>query len=269
MGAARARTTLRETRSAVKKFGTMKKSLLLGAIALISMGVIAPAMAADLPARPYTKAPEAFMPAIYDWSGVYVGLNGGWGTANRCFDMTGPAVVGPEGCHNTQGGFAGGQIGYRWQLSSWVFGFDLQGDWADLRGSNVSLISGDTNRSHIDAFGMFTGQVGYAWNTALLYFKGGAAVVADRNEILTNGAVLATASGDNRWGGTVGAGIEFSFAPNWSAAIEYNHLFIANNNTNFVTPAGTLVSSDRIHGDADLVSVRVNYRWGGPVVAKY
>jgi len=70
-------------------------------------------------------------------------------------------------------------------------------------------------------------------------------------------------------GGTLGAGIEFSFAPNWSAAIEYNHLFIPNNNTNFVTPAGVVISADRIHGDADLVSVRVNYRWGGPVVAKY
>ena len=59
-------------------------------------------------------------------------------------------------------------------------------------------------------------------------------------------------------------------APNWSAAFEYNHLFIATNNTTFTTFVGsTVVSGDRIHGDADLVSVHVNYRWGGPVVAKY
>ena len=255
----------------MKKIGTMKKSFLFGALALISLGAMTPAMAADLPARPYTKAPEMMIPALYDWSGVYVGVNGGWGTTHRCFDQTGPTLIGPDGCHNTNGGFAGGQIGYRWQMSSWVFGFDLQGDWADLKGSNVSILnSPNVNRSRIDDFGLFTGQVGYAWNTALLYFKGGAAVVADRNEVLSNaGTVLATASGENRWGGTVGAGIEFSFAPNWSAAFEYNHLFIANNNTNFVTPAGTLISSDRIHGDTDLVSVRVNYRWGGPVVGKY
>jgi outer membrane immunogenic protein len=261
--------TLRESEARVKKIGTMQKSFLFGALALISLGV-APAVAADLPARTYTKAPEAFVPAFYDWSGVYVGVNGGWGTSRRCFDQTGPTVIGPDGCHDTSGGFAGGQIGYRWQMSSWVFGFDLQGDWADLKGSNVSILTpANVNRSHIDDFGLFTGQVGYAWNTALLYFKGGAAVVADRNEVLTNGAVLATASGDNRWGGTVGAGIEFSFAPNWSAAIEYNHLFIPNNNTQMITPAGTLLTTDRVHGDADLVSVRVNYRWGGPVVAKY
>ncbi len=121
----------------------------------------------------------------------------------------------------------------------------------------------------MDAFGLFTGQVGYAFNTALLYLKGGAAVVADRNDILSNGVVIATSSGDNRWGGTVGAGVEFSFAPNWSAAVEYDHLFIANNNTNFTTTAGAPVSSDRIGGGADMVTVRVNYRWGGPVVAKY
>jgi outer membrane immunogenic protein len=140
-----------------------------------------------------------------------------------------------------------------------------------LKGSNLSLITGNTNRSRIDDFGLFTGQVGYAWNTALLYFKGGAAVIGDRNDIIANnGAVIATSSGDNRWGGSVGAGIEFSFAPNWSAAVEYNHLFIANNNTTFTNQnTGAVISSDHIHGDADLVSVRVNYRWGGPVVAKY
>jgi outer membrane immunogenic protein len=122
----------------------------------------------------------------------------------------------------------------------------------------------------MDAFGLFTGQVGYAWNTALLYLKGGAAVVADRNDILfSNGVVAATASGDNRWGGTVGVGVEFSFAPNWSAAVEYDHLFIGNNTTTFTAPTGVFFTSDRIRGDADLVTVRVNYRWGGPVVAKY
>ena len=248
----------------------MTKGLLLSAVALVTLSIAAPAVAADLPARTYTKAPD-MVPVAYDWSGVYVGLNGGWGTANRCFDQTGPTVTGPDGCHTTSGGFAGGQLGYRWQMSSWVFGLEGQGDWANLRGSNVSILnSPNVNRSRIDDFGLFTGQVGYAWNTALLYFKGGAAVVADRNDVLSNGSVIATSSGDNRWGGTVGGGIEFSFAPNWSAAVEYNHLFIANNNTTFTNQnTGAVVSSDRIRGDADLVSVHVNYRWGGPVVAKY
>ncbi len=247
----------------------MKKSLLRGAVALVAMGMLAPAMAADLPPAPTYKAPM-MVPAVYDWSGVFVGVNGGWGSAHRCWDQLGPAVA-PEGCHNTTGGFAGAQAGYRWQTGPLVWGFEAQGDWASLHGSNISLVTpADTNRSRIDALGLFTGQIGYAFNTALLYFKAGGAMIADRNDIMKNGAVFATAAGDNRWGGTVGAGVEFSFAPNWSAAVEYDHLFIANNNTTFTNIAGgTSFSTDRIHGDADLVSVHVNYRWGGPVVAKY
>lgn len=252
------------------------KGFLLGAVGLVAVSVAAtsmaaPALAADLPARTYSKAP-VMIPATYDWSGVYLGINGGWGTERRCWDSISAAgtFIAADGCHDTSGAVAGGQIGYRWQMSSWVFGLEGQGDWADLRGSSVSLLNtANVNRSRMDGFGMFTGQAGYAWNTALLYLKGGAAVVADRNDILSGGVVVATASGDNRWGGTVGGGVEFSFAPNWSAAFEYDHLFIANNNTNFTTPLAVTLSSDRIRGDADLVTVRVNYRWGGPVVAKY
>ena len=79
---------------------------------------------------------------------------------------------------------------------------------------------------------------------------------------------------DTRWGGSVGAGLEFGFTPNWSAGVEYNHLFMGDRTYTFtsngVAPAiGTPVASERIKQDADMVTVRVNYRWGGPVVAKY
>ena len=248
------------------------KRFLLGVVGVVAIGIAAPAFAADLPAQAYSKAP-VMIPAAYDWSGIYVGINGGWGSEHRCFDSITAAgtLIAPDGCHNTTGAVAGGQIGYRLQTGSWVYGLEFQGDWANLSGSNVSVLNPPTvNRSRMDAFGLFTGQIGYAWNTALLYLKGGAAVIADRNDILSGGVVVATSSGDNRWGGAVGAGLEFSFAPNWSAALEYDHLFIATNNTNFtVPPASTPFRSDSIHGDTDLVTVRVNYRWGGPVVAKY
>jgi hypothetical protein len=67
-------------------------------------------------------------------------------------DSRGGAFLGAEGCHDANGGVAGGQIGYRRQAASWVFGVEAQGNWADLHG----LIFGDTNRSRIDAFGLFT-----------------------------------------------------------------------------------------------------------------
>jgi outer membrane immunogenic protein len=247
----------------------LRDGIALLGISLGAMGVAAPAVAADLPV-PYTKTP-VMIPALYDWSGVYVGVNGGWGSESRCFDVVTAAgtFVGADGCHTTSGGVAGGQIGFRWQMASWVFGFEAQGDWANLQGSSVGLINpANIDRSRMDAFGLFTGQVGYAFNTALLYFKGGAAVISDRNDILSNGVVVATAAGDNRWGGTIGGGVEFSFAPNWSAGVEYDHLFIANNNTTFTATTGTTFSTDRIHGDSDIFTVRVNYRWGGPVIPK-
>jgi len=87
----------------------------------------------------------------------------GWGSSRNCWndavDGATGLLVGSEGCHDATGGVAGGQIGYRWQSASWVFGVEAQGDWADLRGSNASLaFPGQTNRSKIDAFGLFTGR---------------------------------------------------------------------------------------------------------------
>jgi outer membrane immunogenic protein len=247
------------------------KKLLLGTLGLVAMA--APAVAADLPARTYT-APPPMMAASYDWSGFFIGANGGWGSSHKCWDNTTQAgvFVGAEGCHDATGGVAGGQVGYRLQSSAWVFGIEAQGDWANLRGTNISVFNAaNTNRTRIDAFGLFTGQVGYAFNTALLYMKGGAAVTADRyDQWTTAGNVLvATGTADNRWGGTVGGGVEFAFAPNWSAAVEYDHLFMGNKLTTFTAPTGGVFGTDRIRQDVDLVTVRVNYRWGGPVVAKY
>jgi outer membrane immunogenic protein len=250
------------------------KKFLLGAVGFVALVLTAPASAADLAARPYTKAPP-MIAAIYDWSGFYIGANGGWGSSRNCWDVLPPlvAVAAPEGCHDATGGVAGGQIGYRWQSGGWVFGLEAQGDWADLRGSNVSQqFGGSSNRSKIDAFGLFTGQIGYSWNNALLYVKGGAAVTDSRYDVrnaVTN-VVTATSGDQTRWGGTIGAGVEYGFAPNWSAAVEYDHIFSQDKNVTFTTtPGGVFNGTDRIRQDVDLVTARVNYRWGGPVVPKY
>src|ERR1700682_3007063 len=176
--------TRRRWRTAMKKF-------LLATVGLVALGMAAPASAADLAARPYTKAPPPVVAPIYDWSGFYIGANGGGGTSRKCWDLvTTPAgiPVAPfrEGCHDATGGTAGGQIVYRWQAASWVFGLEAQGNWADFRGDNVSLFfPADRNRSRIDAFGLFTGQVGYAWNNVLFYVKGGAAVTEERDVVFS------------------------------------------------------------------------------------
>ena len=193
------------------------KKFLLGTVALIAFA--APAAAADLAARPYTKAPP-IIAAIYDWSGFYIGANGGWGSSHNCWSQVpGGLLLGSDGCHDATGGVAGGQIGYRWQSGAWVFGLEAQGDWADLKGSNNSAIFPGlfTNQTKIDAFGLFTGQVGYAVNNVLLYAKGGAALTDNRyRTFFTPTGVLAGSASDTRWGGTIGAGIMMassSYAP--------------------------------------------------------
>jgi outer membrane immunogenic protein len=236
---------------------------------------VTPASAADLGAR-YNKAAPMMAP-VYDWSGFYLGVNGGYGSSRKCWDATASATAAilpasAEGCHDATGGTFGGQIGYRWQASSWVFGLEAQGNWADFSGSNVStspLFAGNVNRSRVDSFGLFTGQIGYAWNNTLLYVKGGAAVTSDRYDTFIASVPVVTGRED-RWGSTVGVGLEYGLSPNWTVGVEYDHMFMGNRNVNFrAVPGGAFDGTERIRQDVDLITARINYKWGGPVAARY
>jgi outer membrane immunogenic protein len=247
------------------------------ATAAVTMLLTGAASAADLGARPYAKAPV--MPiAVYNWTGFYIGANGGGAWSDKCWDIyndLGAAVVPSfrEGCHTASGATVGGQVGYRWQASNWVFGLEAQGNWADLSGSNASLaFAGASNRSRIDALGLFTGQVGYSWNNVLWYVKGGAAVTRDKYEgIVTGTGLVFDRATETRWGGVVGTGIEFGFTPNWSLALEYDHLFMGNRDLFLYSTIVPVVLSrgETVRQDVDMVTARINYRFGGPIVAKY
>ncbi|MDP1867376.1 MAG: outer membrane beta-barrel protein [Bradyrhizobium sp.] len=253
------------------------KFLTLLAGAALSLGLASAASAADMAARPYTKAPAPIAVAMYNWSGFYVGVNGGGGWSRKCWDINslfGVAVVPSvaEGCHDASGGTVGGQVGYRWQTNAWVFGLEAQGNWADFNGSNVSLVFPlASNRSKIDAFGLFTGQVGYAFNNMLLYVKGGAAVTNDKYDGFTTATnVVFDRASETRWGAVVGVGGEFGITSNVSIAVEYNHLFMGHRDIAFTAvPVAFASRTDRIRQDVDMVTARLNYKFGGPVVAKY
>ena len=252
------------------------KKILLGVAGLLAMATSA--SAADMAARPYAKAPAPIAVAMYNWSGFYVGVNGGGGWSRKCWDnnsLFGVAVVPSvaEGCHDASGGTVGGQVGYRWQASAWVFGLEAQGNWADFNGSNASLatLGFTSNRSRIDAFGLFTGQVGYAFNNMLLYVKGGAAVTNDKYDGFTTATnVVFDRASETRWGAVVGVGGEFGITSNVSIAVEYNHLFMGHRDIAFTAvPVAFASRTDRIRQDVDMVTARLNYKFGGPVVAKY
>jgi outer membrane immunogenic protein len=256
---------------------TMKKIAL---VALFAAGFSAPALAADLPGGYFTKAPP-MVAAIYNWSGVYVGANGGWSGDSKCWGLVNPGNAnGALGCSRGNGGVAGGQIGYRWQANAFVFGVEAQGDWANLKNSNVSLANSlVTNQSQINAFGLFTAQAGYALNNVLFYVKGGGAVAADKyNGFGTATGIAFDQAKETRWGGAAGAGVEYGFLPNWSVAVEYDHLFMGNARDTFFSTglgpnnriaAGGIERVVNIHQDVDMVTARINYRFGGPLISRY
>jgi outer membrane immunogenic protein len=269
-------------RSETRSGENMMKKIFLGTVGLIALSLAAPASAADLAARPYTKAPPP-PPPVYDWSGFYIGGNGGWGTSRKCWDLSSfavipggaittlPALV-SEGCHDANGGTAGGQIGYRWQTGSWVWGIEGQGNWADFSSSRASLLFPTTViNSKIDSFGLITGQIGYAWNNVLLYVKGGAAVTGNKFELFDPTIPVDATANTTRWGGTVGVGVEVGFASNWSIGVEYDHLFMGSRDVNF-NAAGVFFQDEHISQGVDMGLVRLNYRfggWGAPVAARY
>jgi outer membrane immunogenic protein len=235
------------------------RKLLLGAVGLILLGAAAPAAAADLGSRTYAPFPN--------WSGFYMGINGGGGWSHNGLTNTstfgGPTVPSfGEGCNTATGVMVGGQAGYRWQTSSFVFGLEAQGDWANLSGSNASLFNvGTSNQAKTDALGLFTGQVGYAWNNVLWYVKGGAALANNTYNGILTGVAFDQAT-ETRWGAVVGTGIEVGFASCWSLALEYDHAFMGSQNLIFTAvPVAGLSRNDSISQGIDMFTARINYRF--------
>ena len=234
--------------------------------ALLTTSLVA--QAADLPQKAYVPA-AVMMAPVYDWTGFYIGANGGYGSNRACWgNFNGVGVA--EGCNSKSGGLVGGQAGYRAQFGQFVVGAEVEGDWANLRASLPStFVPGGTDSTKVTSVFLFTGQVGYAVNAALFYLKGGGAL-ANNNFLIQNaagtGLYYATS---HKLGATVGVGFEYGFTPNWSAGIEYDRLMMGNNNNSFSVPAGAAAAANTISQNIDMVTVRVNYKFGGPVVARY
>ena len=214
---------------------------------------------------PYKASlPAPYVAPIYDWTGFYIGANGGWVQSHNCVDFLDSAGCAPRRSvrwprrRPDRLSLAGRPVGV-WPGSAGRLGGSQQHapQPADPTFST---------RTKTDGIGLFTGQIGYAWNASLLYVKGGAAVTDNRFSILdtSTGIELAAAS-STRWGGTVGVGWEYGFAPNWSFGIEYDHLLMGDANNSFTVTDPRLAGllNNRISQDVDMVTLRVNYRFGG------
>jgi outer membrane immunogenic protein len=246
----------------------MKKLFLATAMLALGAGT---ALAADLPARPY-KAPAVVPVVIYNWTGFYIGIEGGgsWGRSKHVDQATG---LDDTPTFNVTGGLVGGTIGYNWQMSNFVIGLEGDGSWVGQSGSVI-----DTGPVGNPAFSSFTkekwlvtarGRIGYAADSVLLYLTGGYAGAGVNVGVTTTGTgIVNDQTTQTRSGWTAGGGVEWGFAPNWSAKFEY--LYVGFENAGFVTPnLGPGFNRSNVPLNDNIVRAGVNYRFGGPVVAAY
>src|SRR6266702_5270815 len=235
---------------------SLMKKFLLATVALVALGATAPALAADLAARPYTKAP-AYAQPIYNWTGFYIGGH------------LGGAFAGDNSFNGNDGRFLGGvQGGADYQFApSWVVGLETQYSWLSNSNNGVLFPGGVLVTSNSDQLGSVTGRLGYSWGPALLYAKGGYGWKDGNNLNVSVGGVPVafTTNGNHRDGFTVGAGLEYMFAPNWSAKAEYQYYNFGD--TTFTTGPADILGT-RFRNDEHTVKVGINYRfgWGGPAV---
>jgi outer membrane immunogenic protein len=239
------------------------KKFLLGTAVLAALGATAPALAADLGAGPYNKAP-AYAAPLYNWTGFYVGAHiGGEFNGNSGFN----SLV----LSSYDARFLGGvQAGADYQLApSWVVGFEGQYSWLGSNTATAIFPAGLVYNNNQRALGSLTGRVGYAWGPSLFYVKGGYAY-SNNNETLTLGTTPIAFALDrsHRDGYTVGAGVEYMFAPSWSAKVEYQYYDFGN--SRFISPA-FMVPFGSFSNDEHTLKAGVNYRfnWAGPVAARY
>ncbi len=184
----------------------MKRSL-AAAVGFLGLVLAMPASAADLPRGAPYRGP-AYV-AQYNWTGFYLGINGGGGFGDS--DWNGFAVS-----NNPSGGMIGGTAGYNWQGagSPWVFGLEGDIDWTNIKDSTAC--GGLNCQTKNNWFGTVRGRVGYAFDRFLPYFTGGLAI----GDIEANRTGF-IGSKDTNAGWTIGAGIEGVIAGNWTAKVEY------------------------------------------------
>ncbi len=226
------------------------------------------AQAADLPQPPPPpQAPVAYIPPpepVYNWGGVYVGVNGGWGWGNG--KWTANTVAGNLSANaNDNGGIIGGTLGFNYQMNAFVFGVEGDWDWSGMNTGttgNVCTYSG-TCQSGNNWLSTLRGRFGWAADRVLFYGTAGGAFANVQTTFNGNG--VNTTHTQAGW--TAGVGAEAAFAPNWTAKIEYLYV---NLGTGSVTCSSTKCTTFNASNGPipvsiglteNLIRVGVNYKF--------
>jgi outer membrane immunogenic protein len=229
------------------------KILGAGTAALTLLAASYSAQAAEIP-RPVYKGVRSVV-AYYNWTGFYVGINGGymWGKT----EFTG--VGGGTFSTSPNGWLVGGTVGFNYQVGSWVVGFEGDYNWVDLDGTDASAICGTSCQFKNTWLSTARGRVGYAFDRWLPYLTGGGAF----------GRVnIGNASGtvdETKTGWTAGVGLEYAFLGNWSGKIEYLHVDLGS------ATCGVSICTTGISADytADIIRAGINYKFSGPIFSRF
>ncbi len=237
----------------------MKRILMAGAIALAAG---TQALAADLPppVAPPPRAPAAYIPAApaWNWSGFYIGINGGGAFGSSGWSTT----RGDTGNFNVNGGMVGGTVGYNYQMGQVVIGIEGDYDWQNIRGaSNNTTVCGPTaNGAGCDTssnwIGTIRGRIGYAFDRIMVYGTGGGAVT----DIKASYGALPWAS-NTEWGWTAGAGIEGAITDNLTAKVEYLYASFQKD-TSCPSTSCFFFTSPSVSLKESMVRVGLNYKFG-------
>lgn len=226
----------------------MKRVLLASVAAMLLAGS---AGAADLSPRYQPIVPKApIMSPAYNWTGFYLGINGGgaWGKAN--WDAI-------PGKFDTSGGLVGGTVGYNWQTGPWVLGIEGDADWARIDGSTTAgTCAGLPCKTESNFLATVRGRVGYAFDRFLPYVTGGLAVGNIKNTY----PGFATVDNTNA-GWTLGGGGEFAFAGNWTAKVEYLHVDLGSTSCPALSACGRIVAPGNVSLTEEVVRGGINYRF--------
>ena len=226
------------------------------------------ATAADLgarPAAPYQPPPPP--PPVFSWTGCYLGANVGGGWASKSSNDVAGAVTGVVGAdlgsHTANGVIGGGQIGCDYQAGAWVLGVQGMFDGSGIEGSNNDPSGLFAINSQVRWLASATGRVGYvAAPAVLVYAKGGGAWVRDDYTLSDfTGASIANAS-TNPSGWTVGGGVEWVVAGNWTAFAEYDYFDFGTPSVSFASNLGATAFPVNIKQNINSFLVGINYRFG-------
>jgi len=216
------------------------KKFLLASAAILALSVVS-ASAADIQRRQVMPAKAPVYVPPYNWTGFYVGINGGGGWGRS--DFSAPVS---SGAFNTSGGLVGGTLGYNYQIGQAVLGVEGDLDWSNIGGSTTCGVTTCETRNHW--LSTARGRLGYAVDRFMPYVTGGAAFGDIKTSVAGVGDTHTTRAG---W--TVGGGVEAAIAGPWTAKLEYLYVNLGS--------AGTVVPGADASFHTNIVRAGLNYRF--------